>query len=412
MARVQKEIIEDVGKMAVSQCRSAYKKLASEYSKLKEGAYCHECGTFKPRDKFYKSVKTASGLIPVCKECLYRIGTGYDDKTKETHETRETVIEAMKKADLPFIEDLYETSCNAVTNETSGKKRGTGYSTMITCLQSLPQYFGMSFKDSDVTVFGNTIVQSEQLEDVQKENNNIVREKNQEILEQYKMNRRDIIHSIGYDPFENYPVEEDKPILYAQLNSFIDEETKNDGMKMGAVIQIVKKLNQAEKLNDQIDKYISDTTHAADNMPLIDKMASSSQKLMNVATTLAKDNGISVNFNNNKSKGANTLSGKIKKLTEIGLRDAKINSFDVGTCQGMMQVAEISEAARHKQIGYDENIAQEIKDIKVELVERLSKERDKAIEDARKLLMENKDLKDYLLKKGLINENYEVIDDE
>ena len=292
MARVQKEIIEDVSKMAVSQCRSAYKKLSNEYLKLKEGAYCHECGTFKPRDKFYKSVKTASGLIPVCKECLYRIGTGYDDKTKETHETRETVIEAMKKADLPFIEDLYETSCNAVTNEASGKKRGTGYSTMITCLQSLPQYFGMSFKDSDVTVFGNTIDKSEQLEEIQKENNNIVREKNQEILEQYKMNRRDTIHAIGYDPFENYPIEEDKPILYAQLNSFIDDETKNDGMKMGAVIQIVKKLNQAEKLNDQIDKYISDTTHAADNMPLIDKMASSSQKLMNVATTLAKDNGI------------------------------------------------------------------------------------------------------------------------
>lgn len=59
-------------------------------------------------------------------------------------------------------------------------------------------------------------------------------------------------------------------------------------MKMGAVIQIVKKLNQAEKLNDQIDKYISDSSHAADNMPLIDKMASSSQKLMNVASTLAE----------------------------------------------------------------------------------------------------------------------------
>lgn len=412
MPRVKEFEVEDVSKMSVTQCRSAYKKLVNEYQKIKNGAYCHECGKFKGRDKFYKSPKTASGLIPVCKECLYKIGTGYDEKTKETHETRETVIEAMKKADLPFLEDLYDNSCDAITNEVSGKKRGTGYSQMITCLQSLPQYFGMSFKDSDVTVFGNEISQTEKIEESQKENNNIAREKNEEILEQYKMNRRDTIHAIGYDPFENYPVEEDKPILYAQLNSFIDDETKNDGMKMGAVIQIVKKLNQAEKLNDQIDKYISDSSHAADNMPLIDKMASSSQKLMNVATTLAKDNGISVNFNNNKSKGANTLSGKFKKLMEIGLREAKINSFDIGTCEGMRQVAEISEAARHKQIGYDENIAQEIKDIKVELVEQMTKERDKAIEDARKLLMENKDLKDFLLKKGLVNENYEVIDDE
>ena len=81
-------------------------------------------------------------------------------------------------------------------------------------------------------------------------------------------------------------------------------------------------------------------------------------------------------------------------------------------CSNSNIEAEAFEAARHKQIGYDENIAQEIKDIKIELVEKLSKERDKAIEDARKLLMENKDLKDYLRAKGLVDENYQIIDDE
>ena len=38
------------------------------------------------------------------------------------------------------------------------------------------------------------------------------------------------------------------------------------------------------------------------------------------------------------------------------------------------QIALINEECRHKQIGYDENIAQEIKDIKVELVEKLTKD--------------------------------------
>lgn len=410
--RIEKDIVlpdEVVDKTAIRQLRNEYKNLGEAYHLLKAGCYCHECGRFLPKNKFYKSIHTTSGVIPTCKDCLYKIGTGYDEKTKTTHETRETVIAAMKKANLPFLEDLYEKSCNSITNETSDKKRGTAYSTMITCLQSLPQYYGMTYDDSD-----HIRVISSSVEEATVQNNKIteiVREKNQEIIEQYKMNRKDTIRAIGYDPFENYPIEEDKPILYAQLNSFIDDETKNDGMKMGAVIQIVKKLNQAEKLNDQIDKYISDTTHAADNMGLIDKMASSSQKLMNVANSLAKDNGISVNFNNNKSKGANTLSGKMKKLTEIGLRDAKINAFDIGTCEGMRQVAEINESARHKQIGYDENIAQEIKDIKVELVEKLSKERDRALEDARKLLMENKDLKDYLRQKSLVDEDYHIIDE-
>lgn len=59
----------------------------------------------------------------------------------------------------------------------------------------------------------------------------------------------------------------------------------------------------------------------------------------------------------------------------------------------MRQVAELSEEARHKQIGYDDNIAQEIKDIKVELIEKLTKERDAALESLRLLIVENMDLK-------------------
>lgn len=396
-------------KLTAAQLKKRNDDLELKVKSLKDGAWCYLCDTHKSRDKFYVSTDplNKSGITPICKECARKLALKIGKDKVEHEPDKESVRLALKYLNKPFIDDLWDSSVSETENLASGKVKSNvwcAYSKNV----AMGQYNTLTYFDSDG--LQNTTI--DKLKNSQNENNNISRESNQEIIEQYKMNRRDIIHAIGYDPFENYPVESDKPILYAQLNSFIDDETKNDGMKMGAVIQIVKKLNQAEKLNDQIDKYISDTNHAADNMPLIDKMASSSQKLMQVATSLAKDNGISVNFNNNKSKGANTLSGKIKKLTEIGLRDAKINAFDIGTCEGMRQVAEISEEARHKQIGYDENIAQEIKDIKVELVEKLSKERDKAIEDARKLLMENKDLKDYLRAKGLVDENYRIIDDE
>lgn len=399
---------ETQSKLTAAQLRKKVEDLEAKVQSLKDGAWCYLCDTHKSKDKFYMSTDpmSKSGLTPICKDCARRIALRVTNGV-EQEPTKESVITTLKYLNKPFLESVWDYSIQETENLASGKVKSNVWAAYIRQI-SMGQYNTLTYFNSDGLQNNNI----EKFISVQEENNNVVKEKNQEILEQYKMNRRDIIHSIGYDPFENYPIEEDKPILYAQLNSFIDDETKNDGMKMGAVIQIVKKLNQAEKLNDQIDKYISDTAHAAENMPLIDKMAGSSQKLMNVANALAKDNGISVNFNNNKSKGANTLSGKFKKLVEIGLREGKINSFDVGTCQGMMQVAEISEAARHKQIGYDENIAQEIKDIKVELVEKLSKERDQAIEDSRKLLMENKDLKDFLLKKGLVNENFEVIDDE
>ena len=38
----------------------------------------------------------------------------------------------------------------------------------------------------------------------------------------------------------------------------------------------------------------------------------------------------------------------------------------------------------------------------------MTKERDEAIERARRLLVENRDLKDYMVEKGLLNSNYEV----
>ena len=145
------------------------------------------------------------------------------------------------------------------------------------------------------------------------------------------------------------------------------------------------------------------------NQAVINKMADTSSKLMSIVNNLAKENGIAVNHNNNKSKGANTFSGKIKELRRIGLRSAEINAFDIGTCEGMKQVAEISEAARHKQIGYDEQIANEIKDIKVQLVEELTKEKEKAVEMARKLLVENRDLKDYLVENGLMTKDYKLV---
>ena len=163
-------------------------------------------------------------------------------------------------------------------------------------------------------------------------------------------NRQYIINNIGYDPFEDYPRANEKPKLYNKLVSFMDEDAKDDPMKMMAIIEIVKTYNQIEKINQSIDEYTSDPANFSKNIATVDKLSATKDKLNRSAIALAKDNGISVNNNNNKSKGANTLAGKIKMLKEIGFRDAEINAFDYETCEGMRQVAELSEKARHLQI--------------------------------------------------------------
>jgi hypothetical protein len=367
---------------------------------------CYYCGTQRPRSKFYASTDPINrvGIIPYCKDCIERIARNYNENYKEFGDvTKQSCMTALERLDLPFLEDVWEISFNEVNNPSLTKPKTNMWSAYIKNVK-MPKYNGMRWRDGDLFNNGGSI--KIDVED------KIASTMTPEVLDEYKTNKRDLIRLIGYDPFANYPVEQDLPVLYAQIISFIDEETKNDGMKMNAVIQIVQAFNQIQKLNDAINELLADTKKLNSNNGTIKQHSDTISKLLSGANALAKDNGISVNFNNSKSKGQNTLTGKMKELDLIGFRDAKINMYDIDYCAGMRQVAEISAKAQVDQIGFDENVMNEINNIRRELVDELQKQRDKANERARLLLVENKDLKEFLQEKGLIDEFGKVIDNE
>ena len=390
--------------MAAGKAMGSRKPMATTKEPTPEYV-CPHCGKLKKKTSFYMSSDPAVsiGVAFPCKDCSEKIARNYNEKSGKFGEvTLASLKNALCYLDKPFLEILYDASYNEVHDESLVKPKTNLWSAYIVNVQ-MPQYKTMRWRDGDLFKENNN-----KSFDIQE--NALNPDSEQYAL--YKKNKKAVIDFVGWDPFKNYPREDELPLLYAQLLTFLDDETKNDGQKLNAVIQIVKLFNQAEKINTAIDELQTDTQKIIANTGAVKSLRDAASKAISDANALAKDNGISVNFNNNKSKGANTLSGKMKELVGIGLREAKINTYDIGTCEGMRQVALINEECRHKQIGYDENIAQEIKDIKVELVEKLTKERDEAVETARKLLLENKDLKDFLLAKQLVNEDYEVIEDE
>ena len=367
---------------------------------------CPHCGVLKKKGSFYVSSDPAVsiGVAFPCKDCAENIARRYDPKTGDYSDVTESSLKnALMYLDKPFLKTLWESAYNEVHNPALKQPKHNMWTAYIKSVQMV-NYKTMRWRDGD---FEDNHSKSTK---ETKTTSSLVEDK--EYSESYKKNKKAVVDFIGYDPYKDYPTEEDLPMLYAKLLSFLDEETKNDGMKLNAVIQICKSFNQVEKINTSIDTLSSDPQKIINNASLIKNLQEAAAKAVSSATTLAKDNGISVNYNNNKSKGAHTLSGKMKKMYEIGLWDAKINTYDIGTCEGMKQVALMNEEVRHRQIGYDENIAQEIKDIKVDLVEQMTRERDEAVETARLLLRENKDLKDFLLERGLVDSNYEVIEDE
>ena len=395
--------------------RSAGKKTTSTKKNVadEQKFLCHYCLKEKKKSEFYMSTDplVLSGITSICKECTKKIALNWDERRQEYGTcTKASIQEALERLDKPYIESLYNSSYLEWADPNSKNPRTTVWDAYIKNV-GLKNYKGMRWRDSDIyDVYVEKAKQSAKIE-LDKEDR-LPDANFAEVNEEYKTNRRDVIRLTGYDPFANYPIEEDKPMLYAQVVSFIDEETKNDGMKMNAVIQIVKSFNQISKINDAIDELSSDTMKLNNNNGTIKQLADTVSKLLSGANALAKDNGISVNFNNNKSKGQNTLTGKMKELDLIGFRDAKINMYDIDYCRGMQQVANISCKAQVDQIGFDENVMNEISNIRRELVDNLQKERDKAVERARRLLVENKDLKDFLRDKGLVDEFGQVIDNE
>lgn len=385
----------------------AAKKTAADDKKY----LCPYCMKEKKKSEFYTSSDplVMTGITTMCKECARKIAMSWDERTQEFGAcTKASVQDALIRLDKPFLNKLWDSSYLEWANQEGQIRRTTIWDAYIKNIGMI-QYRGLRWQDSDIfDVYVEKAKQSAKVELDKESRQSVVPEVNEE----YKTNRRDVIRMTGYDPFANYPIEEDKPMLYAQIVSFIDEETKNDGMKMNAVIQIVKSFNQISKINDAIDELSSDTMKLNNNNGTIKQLADTVSKLLSGANALAKDNGISVNFNNSKSKGQNTLTGKMKELDLIGFRDAKINMYDIDYCKGMQQVAEISSRAQVDQIGFDENVMDEIQGIRRELVDTLQKERDKAVERARRLLVENKDLKEFLKEKGLIDEFGQVVDNE
>ena len=398
--------------MATGMGKKPAKKKANKDVEENRKYLCPYCNKEKAKENFYKSSDplVMTGLTTMCKDCATKIARNWNETTKEYGDcTRLSIQNALERLDKPFLEKLYLSSVEEINNPNAERNRSNLWVCYIKNVTSLNQYNGLRWRDGDIFA----------TEHVKRDENPVTVEQvkeakmiNEEEKREVEINRRDVKRLVGYDPFANYPIEADKPLLYSQLINFIDDETKNDAMKMNAVVQIVQAFNQIQKINDAINELSADVRSLNSNNGVIKQHAATISSLLSGANTLAKDNGISVNHNNSKSKGANTLTGKMKELDLIGFRSAKINMYDIDYCRGMQQVAEISAKAQVDQIGFDENVMNEIGNIRRELVDKLQKERDKAVEKARVLMVENKDLKDFMFEKGLIDENGQVISDE
>lgn len=384
-------------KMTITETRAALEKAQDL---LENGFTCYMCDTTKKRDKFHVSTDPAnkSGVVPICKECARKIALRVDKNGDEHEPTKESIQLALKYENKPFLESVYNAAIQETENLVSGKVRTNVWYAYCHII-AMVNYVGLTYFDSDI--FKEKIIYQDELT----EDDVISSHSGQDTYDSYLKNKADVIRLLDYDPFEKESIS-DQPFLYSQLLGLLDssEEANEDMMRTSSAITIVRGFLQQSKIDDSIAKLMADINQLEKNSATIKTLQDSKQKLTSMIKDLAAESCLSLKNSRHQVKGENTWTGKIKKIKELNLRNGQVNGFDIGTCRGMQQVLDLSNASIMKQLSLDESewsdMVAELRKVRVELQKQLDCYR----EINRILLQENLDLKDYMEEKGIVKD--------
>lgn len=366
---------------------------------------CPYCMKEKKKSEFYMSMdpRVMTGITSMCKDCVRKIALSWDENRAEFGLcTKKSVMEALEYIDKPFLENVWNSAYADWADDTKEKRRTTIWDSYIRTI-GMVQYRGMRWRDGDI--FQTYIEDAKQvaaLESGNKEGAKTLLD-SQEVNSEFEKNRKDVIRLLGYDPFEGEKLE-DQPLLYSQLIGYLDAggDGNDDMMRTSSAITIVRGFSQQAKIDDKIAKAMANTNvNASELKTLLD----AKKNLSSTISNLAEQSCLSLKHNKNASKGENTWTGKIKKLKELNLREAEVNGFDIGTCRGMQQVLEMSDASIMRQLNLDESEWSEMVAEQRQLLIKVQNERDVYKEINRILLRENLDLRDTLDDNGLLDTN-------
>lgn len=374
---------------------------------------CQRCKRVKPKTAFYISTdpNMQARITNVCKECAEEIAMPTINGVKQ-ETTKESMDDACYILDKPMLDVVWEASVKEMAEGLKGEFAFKSVFSYYMKNIAMAPYYTLTYKNSDGYTGGMlTLDKLESKADTE----------SKEVFEMFEKNKRDTLRLLGYLPFEGEKISE-QPFLYSQLIGFLDasEEGNDDMMRVQSIISIVRGFLQASNIDDMIAKLTADSRQAEKNVPIVRGLQSMKKDIMTSVVNLAKENCISLKNSKNSIKGENTWTGKLKRIQELNLRDAQVNGFDIGTCRGMQQVQEISDASIMKQLALDESEWSDMVASMRKTITELRANCDSYKEINRILLQENLDLKDYMeefnipIKKNLRNlkELYSVFADE
>jgi len=310
---------------------------------------CMCCLKDKKEDNFFKSQWTkiwnySNKRVLICKDCVDNLMNEYSNRYGE--ETALKICCAI--LDIPFYAATYKSIIenNSIFN--------IGLYIRI-----------LNGRQFQYKTFLNSIVDGELFKSEQE----IKEEIETKWSKSDKQNMNFAISVVGYDPFDNCGMtDSDRKYCFNILASYCDSEgIKEDGHKIQSVVQITQSQLQCRKLDEFINAELL-SVHPDENR--IKNLTATKKQLLDSIAKIAQDNNLSSAYNKNSSKGANTLSEKMKEMALDGYEAIKVNLFDIQTCSAIKQISDISTQSILEQLNLHSDETQKIN---VELIETNNK---------------------------------------
>lgn len=161
---IQPKSESEIRKLGVANVRQAYLNLATDYEKVinNEVLLCPMCNKWQKADtSFYMDKNYATNRFPICKRCLLKMVEQRKNDNDEPHETKESVMKVLQMMDKIYDDAFYEDCIKGAIDDVKEKNRNSPFATYITSINSLPQWRGKTWKDSN---FGKQISNEAQQE--------------------------------------------------------------------------------------------------------------------------------------------------------------------------------------------------------------------------------------------------------
>lgn len=393
-------------KKKVEEKKEVKKALTNEELKelMKGKTRCTQCGkVLSDTVGFYVSKSNMykfTGRVALCKDCVTEYLTS---NVLIDGDMKKTIYKMCSKLDLCFKNDYY----NQALKESKVVDIPTVKNVLAVWKKYIKNMNSLGMKNNGIVSYEQSdfIDIHDLAEDVDKKVkekvSKITSEEEIEKMAIYKQNKLDIIKMLGYDPFDK-ELEDDKPKMYATLIDMMTEDVQSDVIKKGACLDVIRTRNQIEKIDDAIVTLNKDTKNIIDNMNSVSGLIKTKGDLNKVLTTTVKENKMV----EGKTAGANSFTGKEKKMNELDLEAIQVNLYDQETSLGMQQVADISLRASIKELNFGDDTLSEIVKMQRQELDNFRKEYKGLREENRRLkALCNLNSIDY--KNFLIKENWE-----